>query len=150
MGRIRNILNCNSVNGLLLIHHPKRIKHQFACGLCYFMVIILFFQELSYTRKLALGFAILAILHEFEEKRIPGGFFELMAKNLACLLKARMWILQVSLLYVTGLSLPYCRMYSTASQYSWLCQSHWAFLKHLSTLRESGFIVWKSPTPPAL
>lgn len=52
-----------------------------AIVLLFLMVNILFFTELSYTRKLALGFAILAILHEFEEKRTPGGFFELMAKK---------------------------------------------------------------------
>lgn len=44
-------------------------------------VILLFFPEISYIRKIALCYAILAVLHEFEEKRIPGGFFELMAKK---------------------------------------------------------------------
>lgn len=44
-------------------------------------VMILFFPEISYVRKITLAYAILAILHEFEEKRTPGGFFELMAKK---------------------------------------------------------------------
>lgn len=52
-----------------------------AIVLLFLAVIILFFPEISYTRKLTLGFAILAILHEFEEKRTPGGFYELMAKK---------------------------------------------------------------------
>lgn len=38
-------------------------------------VMILFFPEISYVRKITLAYAILAILHEFEEKRTPGGFF---------------------------------------------------------------------------
>lgn len=37
-------------------------------------VIVLFFPDISYIRKIALAYAILAILHEFEEKRTPGGF----------------------------------------------------------------------------
>ena len=45
------------------------------------MAVMLFFPEVSYIRKLTLGFAILAVLHEYEEKRVPGGFFELMAKK---------------------------------------------------------------------
>lgn len=44
-------------------------------------VNVLFFPEISYIRKIVLGYAILSILHEFEEKRTPGGFFELMAKK---------------------------------------------------------------------
>ena len=45
------------------------------------MAVMLFFPEISYIRKLTLGFAILAVLHEYEEKRTPGGFYELMAKK---------------------------------------------------------------------
>lgn len=42
---------------------------------------MLFVPDISYVRKLTLAFAILAVLHEFEEKRTPGGFFDLMAKK---------------------------------------------------------------------
>lgn len=52
-----------------------------AIVLIFVMAVMLFFPEVSYIRKLALGFAILAVLHEFEEKRTPGGFFELMVKK---------------------------------------------------------------------
>ena len=52
-----------------------------AIVLLFAMVVMLFFPDVSYIRKLTLGFAILAVLHEFEEKRIPGGFYELMAKK---------------------------------------------------------------------
>ena len=49
--------------------------------LLFVLAVMLFFPEISYIRKLTLGFAILAVLHEYEEKRTPGGFFELMAKK---------------------------------------------------------------------
>lgn len=49
--------------------------------LLFVMVNMLLVPELSYIRKLAIGFAILAVLHEFEEKRTPGGFYELMTKK---------------------------------------------------------------------
>lgn len=52
-----------------------------AAVLLFVMAVMLFFPEVSYIRKLTLGFAILAVLHEYEEKRTPGGFFELMAKK---------------------------------------------------------------------
>lgn len=45
------------------------------------LAVMLFVPEISYMRTLALGFAILAVLHEYEEKRVPGGFFDLMAKK---------------------------------------------------------------------
>lgn len=49
--------------------------------LIFISIVLLFFPEISYIRKLVLSFAILAVLHEFEEKRTPGGFYELMAKK---------------------------------------------------------------------
>lgn len=49
--------------------------------LLFIPIVLLFFPEISYIRKLVLSFAILAVLHEFEEKRTPGGFYELMAKK---------------------------------------------------------------------
>lgn len=52
-----------------------------AAVLLFVLAAMLFFPEISYVRKLVLGFAILAVLHEFEEKRTPGGFSELMAKK---------------------------------------------------------------------
>lgn len=52
-----------------------------AAVLLFVMAVMLFFPEVSYVQKLTLGFAILAVLHEYEEKRTPGGFFELMAKK---------------------------------------------------------------------
>lgn len=45
------------------------------------LINLLFFPQSSLIRRLTNGFAIMAVLHEFEEKRIPGGFFELMAKK---------------------------------------------------------------------
>ena len=49
--------------------------------LVFVSIVLLFFPKISYIRKLVLCFAILAVLHEFEEKRTPGGFYELMAKK---------------------------------------------------------------------
>lgn len=46
------------------------------------LVNTLFFPSLSLVRKLVNGFALTAILHEFEEKRTPGGFYELVEKTL--------------------------------------------------------------------
>lgn len=40
------------------------------------------FSKLSDYRKLINLFMILGVLHEWEEKRFPGGFFELMAKKI--------------------------------------------------------------------
>ncbi len=40
------------------------------------------FSKLSDHRKLINLFMILGVLHEWEEKRFPGGFFELMAKKI--------------------------------------------------------------------
>jgi len=45
------------------------------------MIRFLFYPELSVEHRILSAFMILAILHEFEEKRTPGGFFELMAKK---------------------------------------------------------------------
>lgn len=39
------------------------------------------FSEISCTRKLVNMFMILGVFHEWEEKRFPGGFYELMAKK---------------------------------------------------------------------
>ena len=41
------------------------------------MLRLLFFTELSLIQNLVNVFALAAVLHEFEEKRTPGGFFEL-------------------------------------------------------------------------
>ena len=41
------------------------------------MVRLLFFTELPLIQNLVNVFALSAVLHEFEEKRTPGGFFEL-------------------------------------------------------------------------
>lgn len=49
--------------------------------LLFVSVVMLFFPDISYIRKLVLCFSVLAVLHEFEEKRSPGGFYELMAKK---------------------------------------------------------------------
>lgn len=42
----------------------------------------LFFPELPLIRSLVAGYALIAVLHEFEEKRIPGGFYEMVQKLL--------------------------------------------------------------------
>lgn len=44
------------------------------------LVNLLFFPERSLIHTLTNGFAIIAILHEFEEKRTPGGFYDLTEK----------------------------------------------------------------------
>lgn len=44
------------------------------------LIRILFFPELSLIHNLVSAFALTAVLHEFEEKRTPGGFMELMQK----------------------------------------------------------------------
>ncbi|NHM13642.1 HXXEE domain-containing protein [Xiamenia xianingshaonis] len=41
------------------------------------LVRILFFPELPLIQNLVNAFALMAVLHEFEEKRTPGGFFDL-------------------------------------------------------------------------
>lgn len=42
---------------------------------------LVLFSEISQQRKLVNLFMILGVLHEWEEKRYPGGFYELMAKK---------------------------------------------------------------------
>lgn len=42
------------------------------------LVRILFFETLPLVRNLINGYALIAVLHEFEEKRLPGGFYEMM------------------------------------------------------------------------
>lgn len=75
------------------------------------MIHILFFPEISYVQKLTLAFALVSVLHEFEEKRWPGGFFELMAKkfglskektnvDLAGFFVICYWIVLISLAFV--------------------------------------------------
>lgn len=41
------------------------------------LIRILFFEELPLVRNLVNGYALIAVLHEFEEKRLPGGFYEM-------------------------------------------------------------------------
>lgn len=41
------------------------------------LVRILFFPNLSFIQNLVHAFALIAVLHEFEEKRVPGGFYEM-------------------------------------------------------------------------
>lgn len=41
------------------------------------LINLLFFPDRSLIHTLTNGFALIAILHEFEEKRTPGGFYEL-------------------------------------------------------------------------
>ena len=41
----------------------------------------LLFKHLSDARKIITLFLLLGVLHEWEEKRFPGGFFDLMAKK---------------------------------------------------------------------
>ena len=43
------------------------------------LIRFLFYPDLSPEHRILSAFMILAVLHEFEEKRTPGGFFELMA-----------------------------------------------------------------------
>ena len=45
------------------------------------MIRFLFFPELSGEHRILSAFMTVAILHEYEEKRIPGGFFELMSNK---------------------------------------------------------------------
>ena len=45
------------------------------------LIRFLFYPNLPAEHRILSAFMILAILHEFEEKRTPGGFFELMAKK---------------------------------------------------------------------
>ena len=45
------------------------------------LIRFLFYPDLPAEHRILSAFMILAILHEFEEKRTPGGFFELMAKK---------------------------------------------------------------------
>ena len=46
------------------------------------LIRILFFPELPLIRSLVAGYALLAVLHEFEEKRTPGGFFEMIGHTM--------------------------------------------------------------------
>lgn len=46
------------------------------------LIRILFFPELPLIRSLVAAYALIAVLHEFEEKRAPGGFFEMVQKVL--------------------------------------------------------------------
>lgn len=104
-------------------------------------VILLFFPEISYIRKISLCYAILAVLHEFEEKRIPGGFFELMAKKFGIPLESTNLDLAGFLSFAIGWFLLCYRLCLMAQKYSWLCPLLLAFLKHLFTLWEYGFII---------
>lgn len=45
------------------------------------VVDLILFSHISVTRKLVNLFMILGVLHEWEEKRWPGGFYELMGKK---------------------------------------------------------------------
>lgn len=42
--------------------------------------VAVFMPEISYTRKILLGFMLLFTAHEWEENRLPGGFSKLMQK----------------------------------------------------------------------
>ena len=65
----------------------KHILQKYSLETFSFIVLIillirfLFYPDLSAEHRILSAFMILAILHEFEEKRTPGGFFELMAKK---------------------------------------------------------------------
>ena len=65
----------------------KHIIQKYSLEAFSFIVLIillirfLFYPDLSTEHRILSAFMILAILHEFEEKRTPGGFFELMAKK---------------------------------------------------------------------
>ena len=48
-----------------------------ACVIVLTLVRILFFPVLPLVRSLVCGYALIAVLHEFEEKRVPGGFYEM-------------------------------------------------------------------------
>ena len=50
--------------------------------LVFTLIDCILFSKLSDYRKLINLFMILGVLHEWEEKRFPGGFFELMAKKI--------------------------------------------------------------------
>ena len=52
------------------------------------MVRFLFCPNLSMEHRIISAYMIAAVLHEFEEKRVPGGFYELMAKKFALPAKA--------------------------------------------------------------
>ena len=45
------------------------------------LIRFLFYPSLSMEHRILSAFMITAILHEYEEKRIPGGFYELMANK---------------------------------------------------------------------
>ena len=65
----------------------KHILQKYGLETFSFIVLIillirfLFYPNLPAEHRILSAFMILAILHEFEEKRTPGGFFELMAKK---------------------------------------------------------------------
>ena len=65
----------------------KHIIQKYSLEAFSFIVLIillirfLFYPDLPAEHRILSAFMILAILHEFEEKRTPGGFFELMAKK---------------------------------------------------------------------
>ncbi len=65
----------------------KQLLQKYSLETFSFIVLIillirfLFYPNLSAEHRILSAFMILAILHEFEEKRTPGGFFELMAKK---------------------------------------------------------------------
>ena len=65
----------------------KHILQKYSLETFSFIVLIillirfLFYPDLPAEHRILSAFMILAILHEFEEKRTPGGFFELMAKK---------------------------------------------------------------------
>lgn len=65
----------------------KHILQKYSLETFSFIILIillirfLFYPDLSAEHRILSAFMILAILHEFEEKRTPGGFFELMAKK---------------------------------------------------------------------
>lgn len=52
-----------------------------AIVLVFTIVDAILFSELSYSRKLVNMFMVIGVLHEWEEKRYPGGFYELMARK---------------------------------------------------------------------
>lgn len=82
-----------------------------ALVIIFVMINILFFPEINYIQKLTLTFALVAVLHEFEEKRYPGGFFDLMVKkfglstektnvDLASFFVICYWVVLISLSYI--------------------------------------------------
>ena len=45
--------------------------------LLFCVITALFWKEMSLARKLAAGYMLLYVMHEWEEGRLPGGFYDL-------------------------------------------------------------------------